>query len=934
MICTFAKLEKWVSTPGIGEKLISDLERKLGNDGMEDLENGLKDKEPKNVLCFNAHNIDEIRKNKELAKFLSTTEATTVPKLTYSMFFKKGGSGSSENKNQSFSDVEEITDMNADVSSSGYESVLSSTLNDGDEDNMTSGNEDKRSESKTTEQLHGQLVVPMDYEVKANGPSQEPMDMQDTDIDKERCQKFNIVVNKEMTMPNKQKNNKVTPLENGFASMEMQNTHIDQMNEELQKSNVPNFPRHEVYLCPNDRITKTEKPLADEPESTVMKYKHINETNDEPKRSSVPIDENVLQISSTKASLKDEKGSTDVQVADTDGTNEKTQRLHFLNAQRNEDLFMDKNEKSQKIEKDVIMHQNELTTKIRTPLEDRFGRTVLQDAHIDGTHDKPKMSNVPINKDVLLYKNEQIIKEGKQQQDRLGKINMKDTPIGELDEKPEKSNVPINKNVLLDKNEQITSKEALLEDGFKSTDMQDSDTDETNDESRRAKGPHAPTFKSIYLGQNESITKTKTPLEDKHRNIAMQDTHTDETNAEPKRSSVPRNEDKLLYENKQIKEAPLEDRYESMDVQDADIEDINDEPQRSNVFDVLPHGSIYLCQNEPITKMETQLENKSPTTDTKEIEEINVQSQRSNALVHESVTMHLNESHQKNKKTLEDKLRSTVMQATQNYEINDEQKRSSIPRNEEVLYQNELITNKDAPLEDEIENINVQDADIEDMYDEPQRSNVPDVLTQRNIYLHHNNLTTKIETPIEDELRTTFMKYKHINETNDGPKNSIVSRNEDVLLYQNEQIISKEPTLEDEFEKTDMQNADNDQINMKPQSHDNVSLNKNVKFPIKETSLENTRSNVPIDDLLLYQNKQITRKQAPLEVELESMDVQDVDIDDISEKPQIVCLTNDDVLLNQNEQINDKEAPLEDEHERPEKLLGRAEEESVQERAL
>lgn len=125
MISTFAKLENWASTPEISQKLISDLERKIGNEGMAALKKELKDKEPKNSLCFNAYNIDDIRRNKELKIFLSTTKSTNIPKLTFSTFFKKGGSASLGNKAQSSTDVDEYMDISADLSSFGHGSLLS-----------------------------------------------------------------------------------------------------------------------------------------------------------------------------------------------------------------------------------------------------------------------------------------------------------------------------------------------------------------------------------------------------------------------------------------------------------------------------------------------------------------------------------------------------------------------------------------------------------------------------------------------------------------------------------------------------------------------------------------------------------------------------------------------------------------------------------------
>ncbi|KAM9435763.1 uncharacterized protein Hap1MRO34_001820 isoform 1-T2 [Clarias gariepinus] len=135
MISTFAKLETWVAKNS--QKLISDLEGKLGEEGLEKLKKELKDKESKNNLVLNAYNIDEIRKNKGIDEFLNKMTKTKFPKLTLSMFFKKSSFASSKEKTKICTDHDEPMDTIADeLNSSGHgshksdQSVLSLTLNE------------------------------------------------------------------------------------------------------------------------------------------------------------------------------------------------------------------------------------------------------------------------------------------------------------------------------------------------------------------------------------------------------------------------------------------------------------------------------------------------------------------------------------------------------------------------------------------------------------------------------------------------------------------------------------------------------------------------------------------------------------------------------------------------------------------------------------
>ncbi|XP_017311089.1 uncharacterized protein LOC108257670 [Ictalurus punctatus] len=318
-ISTFAKLEEWVSKPEISQKMISDLERKLGDEGMAALRKELKLKEPRNSLCFNASNIDDIRKNKELERFLNTTQNAKFPKLTYDMWFKKRASASSGNRAQSSIDYNECIEAMTDLSSSGVGSSLNSSLNNsysavsfnylpqnddglpdedcrytGDVDIMIHENKDKESEFKTPEKLLGGSFIQMDPEVNADAPSQEPVNMQNTHIDEmeERSQRSyvpNVMRNEDESLQQNQRiTKKETPLDVELGSMDLQEIQVDEMDDEPQRSSVPNYPRHEdVSLHQNQSIAKNETPLKDGLGSTDFQDAHIDKMEEEPQRSNV-----------------------------------------------------------------------------------------------------------------------------------------------------------------------------------------------------------------------------------------------------------------------------------------------------------------------------------------------------------------------------------------------------------------------------------------------------------------------------------------------------------------------------------------------------------------------------------------------------------------------------------------------------------------------
>ncbi|XP_053344762.1 uncharacterized protein LOC128514889 [Clarias gariepinus] len=934
MVCTFAKLEKWVSTPEISQKLISDLERKLDKNGMADLKKRLKDKEPKAVLSFSVHNIDEIRRNRELEKYLNTTKATAVPKLTYGMFFKKHCSVSSENKNQSCGDY-------VDLSSHDYVAV----------------------------------------------------DMQDTYTDKEQCQRSNVSVHEETTMhQNKQitKNQtpiddrcgitnmkeitkKGAPIEDGYGGINM-NMYINR-NEELQKSN----------FCKNG---KKETPLKDKIGNIFMQ-----EIDEESKKSNTPLNQNVLMHQNEKNTcketpLEDGLGSTDIKDADIKEINDKPQISNAPDVPPHKGMYL---------------WQNESTTKIETPLEDNLGSAVIPDKNPYEADDKPEGSSVPWDENELLYQNKQI--------------NSKEAPlsIGYINEKPQGvcfPNVPRHEDESFDKNVKLTKKETPLENTLESNIMQNAHIEKMD---QPQKSDFQNVWKQEYISshKNEQIIRSEIQQQDRVESINLQDTRIDETNDESKNSIVAKNED-VFDQNEQItsKKTPLEDGQKNTDTQDADIEEMNNEPQRTDVPHVIPDRSIYMCQNEPITKIKTSVEkiNKSDiqppytTTDMEEMhmDEMDVQSQRSNISVHEDVAMHHNKSSTKNKTPLEDKLGINVMKDTHIVETRNEPKTSSVPRREdELLYGNDKITSKEALLKDKLESMDVQDID-----EKPQGVCFSNFPSHEDVSLDKNVKLTKKERPLENIQVSRNMQNTHTEKMDDEPQKSNVSnvwkheyisvqRNEQiikkekqetqeantrlnvpmreyVMLNDNEQITIKEATLEDGLESTDMQDADIGQMSDKPQKsnvpyvptystsepiirtetpvenrptskdidvqsqrsnvsmHDDVAMHRNEspaksKSPLedklgstvmKETHIDEIdekpkTSSVPRkEDGLLYENEQITSKEAQLENEFESMDVQD-----INEKPQSVCFPNvprhEDVSLDKNETFSKKHPPLE-----------------------
>ncbi|XP_027003326.1 uncharacterized protein LOC113643334 [Tachysurus fulvidraco] len=398
MIYTFPKLEDWVSVPNISQNLLCDLKRKLTDKSMEDLKKELTDKEPKNSLCFNADDIDEIRKNKELDTFLSTTKDAKFPKIPLKMFFKKCG------KAQSSTDHEEIMDTSDALGSIVYGSLLSSSLNDGncplnfecspngDMDMKIHDNKDNELESKTTEQQHGGSVIQMHHEVKADATSQEPMASQDIHIDKmdQQSRRSDVSKHKDASLQEKEQfRKKETPLVDGLGGTDMQDINIREMDEEPQRSGGPNDSRYEnVSLQENGRFTKNETPLKDGFGGTDMQDINIRETDEEPQRScgrndsryeDVSLQENE-RFTKKETLLENGLGGTGMQDTHIREPDEEPQRSCGPNGSRYED---------------VSMQQNERFTKKETPLEDGVGGTDMQDTNIRETDEEPQRSCGP-----------------------------------------------------------------------------------------------------------------------------------------------------------------------------------------------------------------------------------------------------------------------------------------------------------------------------------------------------------------------------------------------------------------------------------------------------------------------------------------------------------------------------------------------------------
>ncbi|XP_027003316.2 uncharacterized protein LOC113643326 [Tachysurus fulvidraco] len=450
MIYTFPKLEDWVSVPNISQNLLCDLERKLTDKSMEDLKKELKDKEPKNSLCFNADDIDEIRKNKELDTFLNTTKDAKFPKIPLKMFFKKCG------KAQSSTDHEEIMDTSESLGSSGYGSLLRSNLNDnncplnfdclgqnnkalpgedvctecspnGDMDMKIHDNKDNELESKTTEQQHGGSVIQMHHEVKADATSQEPMASQDIHIDKmdQQSRRSDVSKHKDVSLQeNAQFRKKETQLVDGIGGTDMQDINRE-TDEEPQRSFGSSDSRYEdVSLQENERFTKKESLLENGLGAADMQDTHIREPDEEPQRSGGPNDSRYEDVSlqenerfsKKETPLEDGLGGTDMQDIKIRETDEEPQRSCGRNDSRYED---------------VSLHQNERFTKKESPLEDELGGTDMQDINIRETDEEPQRScgpNYTKHEDTYVRQNES---------DRCRNMNIHQNVQGNMEVDPE-----------------------------------------------------------------------------------------------------------------------------------------------------------------------------------------------------------------------------------------------------------------------------------------------------------------------------------------------------------------------------------------------------------------------------------------------------------------------------------------------------------------
>ncbi|XP_047657945.1 uncharacterized protein LOC113656727 isoform X2 [Tachysurus fulvidraco] len=225
MISTFPKLEHWVSDPNINQKLLCGLERKLTGGSMEVLKKELKEQEPKNSLCFNADNIDEIRKNKELDTFLNTTKDAKFPKITLKMFFKKCRKAQSSTDHKKNVDKIDVQDIHTD---------------------------EIEEQSQRSDLSRHKDVSPSEHQ--------------------------NELFTKNETL-----------LEDGPGRTDMQDAHIRETDEEPQRSCGPNGSRYDDgFLKKNEPFTKKETPIEDGLGGTDMRDTHIRETDEEPQRSYGP----------------------------------------------------------------------------------------------------------------------------------------------------------------------------------------------------------------------------------------------------------------------------------------------------------------------------------------------------------------------------------------------------------------------------------------------------------------------------------------------------------------------------------------------------------------------------------------------------------------------------------------------------------------------
>ncbi|KAI5090904.1 putative immune-type receptor 6b precursor [Silurus meridionalis] len=942
-ISTFAKLEYWISQPDNNQKLVSDLERKLGEKAMEDLRNELRDKESKNTLCFDANNIDEIRKNKELESFFSTKKNAKFPKLAIGMFFKKSSSASSANANESFAGCDESMDI-TDLDSSGYGSLLSSSLIDGSprhnvdffpQNDRRSEDQNQCSDPGDTNIMIGKTDLEIEEKVnnecqpqKSNGPmctdvsllqsiSQKGtspaencgnINMQNVHIGgiDDESQKLNVpnvpALDDESLQQNDQTFTKETPLAERCGNMNMQDTHNGEKDNEPQRSNVLHVPKKEdVSLHQNESVVMKDTPRDERFGSTDMQYKHSHR---KPLRVDVPMQEDVSLLQNVsftqketpqelrleeKIPLADGTGSTDMKEPYTDNIFEGPQRS------------------------DVPMHQNESITKNKIPVEDGFERTDMQGEH---SHEKPQRVDVSMHEDLSLYQNVLITKKQTPQEDGLGHMNMQDVHNDEMEVEPQRLNFLTSEDVILHQNNQ---KENPLADGTGSTDIKEPYTDNIYEEPQRSDVP---------MHQNESITKNETSLEDGFGNtdmeemqidkmeyepqpqksndrmydasllqkkmlladrceiMKMQNRHTQEIQDQPQKLSVPKHDDESLHIYYKIttEEAPRDKRFGSTDMQD---EHSHEKPQRA---DVPMQENVSLLQYVLITKKETPQQDGLGYMNIQDVhnDEMEVDSQRSDVLMSEDVILHQNDQKEM---PLADETESTDMKEPYTDKINEEPQRSDVSMQKDVsLLQNVLITKKETPLTERCGNINLEETHTGQINDEPPTSNVPCVPNKDVSLQQHESIVMK-DTPRDERFGCTDMQDVNSHEK---PQRVDVPMQEGVSLLQNVLITEKETPQEDGLGCMNMQDVHNDEMVVGPQ-----------------------RSNVHLrtsEDVILHQNDQ---KENPLADGTGRTDMKESYTDNIYEEPQ-----RSDVPMHQNESITKNEKPVEN-------GLGRTDEEEI-----
>ncbi|XP_053098323.1 uncharacterized protein LOC113547703 isoform X2 [Pangasianodon hypophthalmus] len=836
-ISTFAKLERWVSEPEISQKLISDLERQLGDKGMADLKKKLKDKEPKNILCFNANNIDNIRKNKELDKFLSKTNNTEIPKLTFSMFFKKGGSVSSGNNAQS-SDMQEtrIHEMKEQPQRFNVPNVPRHI-------DVSLSQYDPFTKKKPLEDDLGSTDM------------KEPW----TDKIDEQLKRSNVPMHEDESLHQKEQiTKKETPLEDRLGSTDMQDANIDEIDEESQRSNVP---MHIASLHQDESIIKNKMPLEDRCGNMNMQHNEQANMQVNPE----PFSSKQLQDNSPGSASKYSYSTSLEYLPQNNKRLPEEEVLAVFSDTGDKDIMIHENKDNENESKTteqpcggsfLQMHHE---VKADAPSQEP---TDMQGTHIDEKEEQSQRSNVPMYEDLSLYQNDPFTKKETPLENRCGSTDMQETRIHEMKEQPQRfnvPNVPRHIDVSLSQYDPLIKKEPL-EDGLGSTDMKEPWTDKIDEQLIRS---NVPMHEEESRYQKDQITKKETPLEDRLGSTDMQDTNIDEIDEESQRSNVPMHIASLHQDESIIKnKMPLEDRCGNMNMQHNEQTNmqVNPEPFSSKQLQDNSPGSAskysystsleYLPQNNKRLPEEEVLAVFSDTGDKDIMIHENKDNENESKTTEQPCGGSFLQMHHEVKADAPSQ-EPTDMQGTHIDEKEEQSQRSNVPMYEDLsLYQNDPFTKKETPLENRCGSTDMQETRIHEMKEQPQRFNVPNVPRHIDVSLSQYNPLIKKE-PLEDGLGSTDMKEPWTDKIDEQLKRSNVPMHKEESRYQKDQITKKETPLEDGLGSTDMQNTHNDKIDE-----------------------EHQKSNVPMHAACLHQDESIIKNKMPLEDRCGNMNMQ------------------------------------------------------------